>query len=74
MMKIRQRMRCFGVVCAGMMLAQSLAGQSLRDGLEVYLTFDEGAGNVANDASGNDREMVPADNLFPGAVVDCGGV
>ena len=73
MMKIRQRMRCFGVVCAGMMLAQSLAGQSLRDGLEVYLTFDEGAGNVANDASGNDREMVPADNLFPGAVVDWSG-
>ena len=47
--------------------------QSLQDGLEVYLTFDEGTGNVANDSSGNDREMVPAENLFPGAVIDWSG-
>ncbi len=48
-------------------------GQNLREGLEVYLTFDEGDGNVANDSSGNDREMVPAEEIFPGAVIDWSG-
>lgn len=47
--------------------------QNLQDGLEVYWSFDEGTGNTANDGSGNDREAVPAENLFPGAVVDWSG-
>ncbi|MEK9949559.1 MAG: hypothetical protein VW579_10385, partial [Verrucomicrobiales bacterium] len=51
----------------------SSQAQSLRDGLEVYWDFDEGTGNVANDSSGNDREAVPEENIFPGAVIDWSG-
>ena len=51
----------------------SSQAQSLRDGLEVYWNFDEGTGNVASDSSGNDREAVPEENIFPGAVIDWSG-
>ena len=61
------------LVCAGVLVSHTASGQSLREGLEVYLNFDEGAGNVANDVSGNDREMVPEPNIFPGAVIDWSG-
>lgn len=70
---MRQKMRKLLPVCVGILAGQMAWGQSLRDGLEVYLTFDEGAGNVANDLSGNEREMVPAENLFPGAMIDWSG-
>ena len=58
---------------AGALICHTVSGQSLRDGLEVYLSFDEGQGNVANDLSGNEREMVPEANLFPGALIDWSG-
>jgi hypothetical protein len=61
------------LLCAIAVAASSVSGQSIRDGLEVYIPFDEGLGNVANDASGNDREVVPADDLFPGATINWSG-
>lgn len=58
----------------GLLIASSSTqAQSLREGLEVYWNFDEGTGNMANDASGNDREAVPEANIFPGAVIDWSG-
>ncbi|MDA1274389.1 MAG: hypothetical protein O2960_10100 [Verrucomicrobia bacterium] len=53
--------------------SSALNAQNLRDGLEVYWSFDEGAANTANDSSGHDRKAVPAEKLFPGAVIDWSG-
>ena len=61
------------LICAVAVTVSSVSGQSIRDGLEVYIPFDEGSGNVANDASGNDREVTPADDLFPGALINWSG-
>jgi hypothetical protein len=58
---------------AAMSVATSLSAQSLRDGLEIYIPFDEGTGNEASDLSGNDRSMFPENNLFPGAEVNWSG-
>lgn len=65
----------FRTLVAAAIVTQPLPSQaqSLQDGLEVYWSFDEGSGNIANDASGNDREAVPAENLFPGAIIDWSG-
>jgi len=56
-----------------MLIATSLSAQSLRDGLEIYIPFDEGTGNEATDASGNDRSMFPENELFPDAAVNWSG-
>ncbi len=46
---------------------------NLTDGLEVHWAFDRGNGNVAADSSGNEREAVPAEDIFPGALIDWSG-
>ena len=61
------------VALSALMASPTARSQNLRDGLEVYWSFDEGSGNVANDASGNDREAVPEENIFPGAMIDWSG-
>jgi len=61
------------LICALAVAASSVSGQSIRDGLEMYIPFDEGLGNVANDLSGNDRKVLPADDLFPGAMINWSG-
>jgi len=70
MNKLLRRSFIFG---AAMSVATSLSAQSLRDGLEIYIPFDEGTGNKASDLSGNNRSMFPENNLFPGAEVNWSG-
>jgi hypothetical protein len=70
---MKKTMKAVGCTVALALSTTMLQAQSLEDGLEVYLNFDEGMGDVANDSSGNDREMVPAQDIFPGAVIDWSG-
>ena len=61
------------IVSVAMTTSTSISAQSLRDGLEIYIPFDEGTGNEAGDLSGNNRSMFPENDLFPGANVNWSG-
>jgi hypothetical protein len=64
------------VPCIAWILTMNITcawGQSLQEGLEIHIPFDEGKGNVAEDLSGNARSMVPETEIFPGAVVNWSG-
>jgi hypothetical protein len=61
------------ILSATILAATSISAQSLRDGLEIYIPFDEGTGNEASDTSGNGRSMFPENDLFPGTEVNWSG-